>query len=136
MLKSSNATPRTLLIAGQVRTTPFARLMAPGFSLCANPWPLNTNPTGLNMTSASTFIATTNPSTADALQFWKGDTQAGATGYDGFWFFQNPKTFACWVSTRDATLQSQNDLLQLKAARAVFFNRHSTSSSVWVMPAP
>jgi YVTN family beta-propeller protein len=136
MLKSSSPTPRTLIVAGQVRTTPFARLVAPGSSLCANPWPLAASPAGLNMTRAAVFTATTNPATADALQFWKGDSQPGASGYEVSWFFQSPRSAACWVSTRDATLRSQNDLLLFKAGRAATLNRRSTASSVWVMPAP
>lgn len=136
MLKSSSAASRMLLMTGQVRTTPFARLVAPGASMVANPWPLNTTPTGLNMTSAATFTATTSPGTADALQFWKGDSQPDASGYDVFWFFQRPKALAGWVSSRDASVRSQNDLLPLKAARAAFINRRGTSSSVWMMPSP
>lgn len=136
MLKVSNTSSRTLVVAGQVRTTPFAQAVAPGFSLCANPWPLDASATGLNMTSATTFAATTNPGTADALQFWKGDSQPEASGYDGYWFFQNPRASACWVSSRDASLKSQNDQMLFKAARAAFLNRHSSASSVWVMPAP
>ncbi|OYW75945.1 MAG: hypothetical protein B7Z37_11130, partial [Verrucomicrobia bacterium 12-59-8] len=136
MLKSRSTTPRTLLLAGQVRTTPFARLVEPGSSLCANPWPLDASAASLNMTSATTFTATTNPGTADALQFWKGDSQPGTSGYDGYWFCQNPRTSASWVSTRDASLRTQNDLLLFKAGRAAFLNHRSSSSSVWVMPAP
>ncbi len=136
MLKSGSTSPRMLIITGQVRTTPFARLMSPGFSLFANPWPLAASASSLNMTSAANFTATTNPVTADALQFWKGDSQAGASGYDGFWFFQSPKGSPLWVSNRDATLRSQNDLLLFKTARAAILNRHSTTSSVWVVPAP
>jgi YVTN family beta-propeller protein len=136
MLKSSSTPPRTLVITGQVRTTPFARMESPGFSLFANPWPLAASATSLNMTSAAIFTATTSPATADALQFWKGDSQPGASSYDGFWFFQSPKGSPLWVSTRDATLRSQNDLLLFKAARAAILNRHSTTSSVWVVPAP
>lgn len=136
MLKSSSPASRTLVMTGQVRTTPFARQVAPGSSLFANPWPLNATPTGLNMTSAATFTGTTSPSTADALQFWKGDSQPGASGYDGFWFFQSARILGGWVSNRDATLRSQNDLLPLEAAKASFLIRRSTSTSVWVMPAP
>ncbi|WP_395742478.1 Ig-like domain-containing protein [Prosthecobacter sp.] len=136
MLKSAGSSASVLLITGQVRTTPFAHLISSGFSLLANPWPLPASATGLNMTSASSFTATTGPASADALQLWKGDSLAGASGYDGYWFFQSPRsaTAAAWVSSRDATLRSQNGLPLFKAGRAAYFTRHGSSSSVWVVP--
>lgn len=133
MLKCGGSTKGSLVITGQVRTTPFARLVVPGASLLAAPWPLASSPTSLNLT-APAFTATTNPATADVLQFWKGDSQAGANGYVGFWFFQKPQNTPVWVSTGDATLRSQSDLLLFKAGRAAVFMRRSTVSSVWVVP--
>ncbi|MCB1276944.1 PA14 domain-containing protein [Prosthecobacter sp.] len=136
LLKTGNSSPRALVMTGEVRTTPFARLLSPGFNLFANPWPLDATPSRLNMTDTSIFTATMNPGTADALQLWKGDSQPGSSGYDGYWLFQYPKASAIWTSTRDASLRSQNDILPLKAAHCAFLNRRSTLTSVWVMPAP
>ena len=136
MLKSSGTAARMLLVTGQVRTTPFVRLVTQGTSLFANPWPLAASPNGLKMTSTAIFTATTSPFTADALQLWQGDSRSGASGYDGFWFFRSPGPSALWVSTRDATLRSQNDQQLLKAARAAFRIRRSPLNSVWVIPMP
>ncbi len=136
LLKTGSSVPRSLVITGQVRTTPFARLVTPGYSLFANPWPLDASPSGLSMTSTAFFTPTTNPSTADAFQLWKGDSQPGASGYNGFWFFKSPSAPALWTSSGDASLRSQNDQMLFKAARAAFLNRRGTTTSVWVIPAP
>lgn len=136
MLKSSLITQRTLFVTGQVRTTPFARLATPGYSLFANPWPLDASPTSLGMADSTIFIATTNPATADTFQLWKGDTQPGTSGYSGFWLFGRSNAAATWVSTGDASLSSKNNLLLFKAARSAFLNRRGTTANVWVMPVP
>jgi DNA-binding beta-propeller fold protein YncE len=47
LLKTGNAAPRTLIMTGEVRTTPLARLVTPGFNLFANPWPLDATPVRL-----------------------------------------------------------------------------------------
>lgn len=136
LLKTSSSVTQSLVTTGQVRTTPFARLVTPGYGLFANPWPLDASPSGLNMTDTALFTPTTNPSTADAFQLWKGDSQPGASGYNGFWFFKSPSAPALWTSSGDASLRSQNDLPLFKATRAAFLNRRGTSTSVWLSPAP
>lgn len=137
MLKGTSATPRMLVMTGQVRTTPFARVVTPGLNLFCNPWPLDATPTRLGMMAAGSFNATTSPATADSLQVWKGDAQSGASGYDGWWLFQNPRgVTATWVSSRDATLASQNDVLVLKAGRGALLTRRGNVGAVWYVAAP
>lgn len=137
MLKGSSATPRTLVMTGQVRTTPFARVVTPGLNLFSNPWPLDATPTRLGMMAAVSFNATTSPGTADSLQVWKGDVQNGANGYDGWWLFQNPRGVeAVWVSSRDASLTSQNDVVVLKAGRGAVLTRRGSAAAVWRVGAP
>ncbi|MBE2286001.1 MAG: DUF1929 domain-containing protein [Prosthecobacter sp.] len=135
MLKSNNGAQKSLLITGQVRTTPFTTLATPGYSLFANPWPMDTSPAALNMT-ASVFAATTNPATADTFQLWKGDSQAGAGGYNGYWFFGRANRAAIWVSSGDATLVSKNQDVLFKAGRSAFLVRRGATSSMWQIPAP
>jgi hypothetical protein len=125
-----------VFISGQVRATPFARLQTPGYSLFANPWPLDTSPAGLNMTDITVFTPTTNPATADAFQLWKGDTQPGASGYNGYWFFRKPNSPSVWTASGDASLSSKNDESLFKTSRAAFLNQRNTASQVWLIPPP
>lgn len=136
LLKTALSTPRSLFITGQVRTTPFARTLTPGYSLIANPWPLDASPTALQMTDATVFTPTTNPSTADTFQLWKGDSQPGSSGYIGYWFFRRPNSPSVWTASGDASLSSKNDSPLFKATRAAFLNRRDATRRVWVMPAP
>jgi YVTN family beta-propeller protein len=136
LLKTGQPTPRTLFITGQVRTTRFAKTLPPGYSLFANPWPLDASPASLQMTGATVFTATANPSTADAIQFWKGDHQAGSSGYTGYWFFRRPNTLSVWTANGDASLRSKNDSPLFKASRAAFLNRRSASPVLWLLQAP
>ncbi|MDZ4401106.1 Ig-like domain-containing protein [Prosthecobacter sp.] len=136
LLKTGSTVARSIVVTGQVRTTPFAQLVTQGYSLLTSPWPLDASPFSLRMTDTTVFTATTNPTTADTFQLWKGDNQPGASGYNGYWFFQPPNTPAIWTSSGDASLRSQNDLLLLKTARAAFLNRRSATTGVWVIPAP
>jgi hypothetical protein len=88
------------------------------------------------MTGATVFTVTANPSTADAIQFWKGDHQAGSSGYTGYWFFRRPNTLSVWTANGDASLSSKNDSPLFKASRAAFLNRRATSPVLWLLPAP
>jgi hypothetical protein len=90
------------------------------------------------MNSANTFVATTSVSSADQLQLWKGDATTNASGYAGYWLFQKPgQLIPTWISTGDATLNSQNNVLLLRAGRATFIKAQAKANRpVWIIPAP
>jgi YVTN family beta-propeller protein len=137
MLQLASATPAPLLTTGGVRTTPFAHPLVAGYNLIANPWPLDTTPAQAGL-STPACIATTSFATADQLQLWKGDVTAGASGYLGYWLFQHPgQLIPTWVSTSDATLNSQNNATLLHAGRATFLKAQSKANRpVWIIPPP
>ncbi|MDZ4401118.1 Ig-like domain-containing protein [Prosthecobacter sp.] len=137
MLQLASTAPAPLLITGSVRTTPFARVLPGGYSLFANPWPLDTTPARAGLTSG-TFVASTSFATADQLQLWKGDATAAATGYLGYWLFQMPGQLGpIWVSTSAATFSSQNNATLLKSGRATFIKAQTKANRpVWIIPAP
>ena len=137
MLQIASAAPTPLLITGSVRTTPFACPLPVGYSLIANPWPLDTTPARAALT-APAFIASADITTADQLQLWAGDASAAATGYTGYWFFQMPgQLLPLWIANGDTTPLSQNNATLLKAGRATFIKAQpSASRPVWIIPAP
>jgi YVTN family beta-propeller protein len=138
MLQIANPSPLPLLATGSVRTAPFARSLQAGYNLLANPWPLDATPAQAGMNSANTFVATTSVSSADQLQLWKGDATTNASGYAGYWLFQKPgQLIPTWISTGDATLNSQNNVLLLRAGRATFIKAQAKANRpVWIIPAP
>lgn len=135
MLKSSNGTQKSLLVTGQVRTTPFAHRATSGHSLFTPPWPLDASPADLSMT-VPFFAATTNPGTADTFQIWKGDSQPGTSGYNGFWFFARPGSPTAWVSSGDATLKSKSHSPVFKTGRSAVLVRRDSNPGVWLMAKP
>ncbi len=137
MLQLAGASPSPLLFTGSVRTTPFARVLTSGYNLVANPWPVDSTPNATGLTSGA-FVATTSFATADQLQLWKGDANATASGYTGFWLFQMPgQIIPLWVPTGDATLRSQNNANLLRAGRATFIKAQlKANRPVWIIPVP
>ncbi|MFO1482182.1 MAG: Ig-like domain-containing protein [Verrucomicrobiaceae bacterium] len=136
LLQTASTTTRSLFVAGQVRTTPFARRLLPGYQSLASPWPLDLSPATAGMLDTTVFTATRNPSTADTLQLWKGDSQPGTSGYTGYWFFLKPNAPAQWTVSGDAALTPVNNTPLLKATRGIFLNVRGASPKTWVIPAP
>ncbi len=138
MLQIANASPAPLLATGSVRTTAFARPLQAGYNLLANPWPLDVAPAQAGMISASAFVSSTSISSADQLQLWKGDAAVVGSGYAGYWLFQKAGQLTpTWISSGDATLASQNNVLLLRAGRATFIKAQAKANRpVWMIPAP
>ena len=137
MLQIARAGPSPLLTTGSVRTTSFARPLLSGYNLFANPWPLDTTPAQVGLTSLA-FVGGISPASADQLQIWKGDDSASATGYLGYWLFQFPgQMVPFWVSSSDTSLFSQNYVHLLHAGRATFIKvQPKAGRPVWMIPPP
>ncbi len=137
MLQIASASPAPLLSTGSVRTTSFARPLKAGYNLFANPWPLDASPAQAKMTS-SPFLASLLLSASSQMQFWKGDTTAGVSGYLACWLLQMPgQPVPIWISMSSASTTSQNNAPLLRAGRATFIKMPQTASpSVWIIPPP
>lgn len=140
MLNAASAAPQAVVFTGSVRTTPFARVLpaTAGYTLLANPWPINTTPATAGMTGPS-FVPGSTVANADQIQLWAGDASPTATGgYLGYWLSQIPgQPSATWLSTTGATNAPQNDMPLLSAGRATFLKTMAVANrAVWVIPAP
>lgn len=137
MLQITAAAPQPVIFTGTVRTNAFVALQPSGYSLFANPWPVNATPAAIGMTT-SVFVGSNAVATADQIQLWAGDTNPTASDYTGFWLLQHSaQATPTWVSTIDAKLASQNNVLLLSAGRATFLkSRPIANRPTWTIPAP
>jgi hypothetical protein len=119
---------------GVVRSTPVPVPLVSGPSLLANPWPVVASPNSLGLRLEDGFNGATTPDGADQAQIWRGDVDAGATGFD-LYYLLRAGAFQFWVAGGDASLTSFSDAPLVAPTRAVFLQLR-TNQPAFSMPVP
>jgi uncharacterized protein (TIGR02597 family) len=108
----------TLPVAGQVRTTAFVMPLKAGNQLTGTGYPFAQSPVqrGLNTPA---FTASAEPTTADRLRLWIGDTTPGASGYVSYYLKQTASG-PQWTPESGEAPTSQNEAPLFQPFRATF----------------
>ncbi len=124
----------TLTPNGMVRDHAFACPLPVGTSLCSTGWPMDFNPTQLNLNVANGFTGAATAILADQIQIWRGDSNTALQGYDSYFLLQ-VSSLQKWVAQGDARLLSLNLVSLIKTQRA-FFLRSRAGNPGWVQSCP
>lgn len=119
--------PKSMTLTGYARLNPFRRLLKAGHNFLALPRPADATPLQLDLTTEVGFIPSTRLTSADQLQLWTGDSQAGATTYTTYWL-RGSAASANWVLQTDANNTSVSETLNLPANKAFFLKTMPTST--------
>lgn len=125
------SSPKTIAFTGSVRMDPFARKLSPGHNLIANPWPLDTSPTAVNLTLQNGFTGTLRPTTSDQIQLWNG------VGYTSYWLINGGTTWRHWTAMDSASLEDYGSLKLLRSRSATFLKVQEPSTRTpWIVNVP
>ena len=130
----------TLVAFGEVRENKFILPLRAGANLVGGGFPSNQSATGTGsreMDLAHGFRGGLLPSTTDLVSVWKGDSTAGATGYDDYFPYQTttPTPLCKWVKVGDATLAPQDSELLFLGDCSVFISTQNTLQA-YTLPCP
>jgi YVTN family beta-propeller protein len=125
-------TPVSITFSGIVRQNAVALPLKTGAQLVANVWPAGMSPNSLGLTAANGFVGSQNPSTADQIHIWQGDSKIGAAGYLTYYLLKS-NTLQQWTSTGDAALANQNISMLLPIMRAGFI-KSTTDKPIFLSP--
>ncbi len=118
LLIQPRAQALTLPVAGQVRTTAFVMPLKADNQLIGTGYPIAQSPLERGLTSAA-FTASAEPTTADRLRLWAGDTTPGATGYTSH-YLKMTATGPEWTPESGDAPTRQNEAPLFQPFRATF----------------
>ena len=119
---------------GKVRTNDYVQPLPLGSTLVGGGWPMDQSPDGRAMSTTTAFAASRNPSYADKVLHWVGDTQAGSNAYRASTYLLLSGV-PRWSSESDVTLQPLNGSAIFKSLRATFYKIQSPKPN-YTMPLP
>jgi hypothetical protein len=141
----------TMLGYGEVRDNAFIRPLCKGLNLVGGGYPLTQSATGtasrqMNLINPVTpdlpvvFFGSRDFKTADSFFVWKGDTSAGATGYETYFLLRknpapaDPGVFK-WVTAGDSALTNMDAAPLFLGDRSVFI-RAASDLHAYKTPSP
>ena len=136
----SKAQSVDLLMVGIVREWDFACPLGIGYNLVGSGYPEDQSPDDRDMDDQY-FLGTTDPATADQIEFWMSDgATTGVEAYNSH-FRVNAGPYNYWTTQEDSTLPNENTDDLFKIQRAAFINsingnNKSAPTEVWLWPAP
>ncbi|MBL9113959.1 MAG: DNRLRE domain-containing protein [Verrucomicrobiaceae bacterium] len=122
------------VFVGKVRTNDYVQPLPLGSTLVGGGWPMDQSPDGRAMSTTTGFGPSRNPSYADKVLHWVGDTQPGSNAYRATAYLLLggvPR----WSSESDVTLQPLNASPIFKSLHATFFKIQSAKPT-YTMPLP
>jgi hypothetical protein len=119
--------PKSMTLTGYARLNPFRRVLKAGHNFLAMPRPVDATPLQLDLTTEVGFIPSNRLTSADQLQLWTGDSQAGGTAYTTYWL-RGSAASANWVLQTDVNNSSVSNTLKLPANKAFFLKIMPTST--------
>ena len=116
----------TITTIGNVRSSAFVQPLRAGYNLVSEPYPDLRSPSGRQMLVDDGFVGSLDPSAADQIQIWRGDSENGI-GYDGYFLLDAGAegTFRYWTDLSNAALQNRNDTKLFHPNRAAFIRRNA-----------
>jgi hypothetical protein len=130
--------PHSFTWTGEVRDHAFRLAVLPGSQLIASGYPNAVSPADLGLLPASPLIAADQPSLADNLKLWLGDSQPGTSGYHSLFLKSaaQPQLPATWSDAQSAVDQDFTHSLLLPRSNALFFARQPTEPILLIQTSP
>ncbi len=112
----------TLVVTGYVRERGFVQRLHPGYNFLASATPLTMSPESRDLRVAHGLIGDSDPARADQIQFWLGDENDGAPGYEGYFLLDTGGLEGgYWTGIQDAQLTNEDATLLFRGDRGFFF---------------
>ncbi|MEM7385176.1 MAG: peroxidase family protein [Verrucomicrobiota bacterium] len=124
---------RRQLIHGLIRENPFRSERAEGYSLLGSPWPITHSPTERGLGPETGFTAHNDPTRADQIQMWAGDSRIGDASYEGY-FLLSLGDESFWTANSSADLQNQNTQRLFAPNRGFFLRLNQAEDMVSPVP--
>jgi protocatechuate 3,4-dioxygenase beta subunit len=123
------------VIAGQVRTTPFAMPLKLGYNLVGAVFPGVQTISDRGMDNTDVFRGHAESTRADQILLWRGDFAPGKNGYQSYFFLDLEQPFQFWTGISDVHLHSVNyDELFGPTSAAFYLSRREHSD--WIIRPP
>ena len=112
----------TLTQTGLVRDSTFRQPLTVGYNLVAAGYPIAQSPSQRRTDIAGGFLGSLNPADADQIQIWRGDTDATASGYEGYFLLDagDGSPYRYWTDLGNAALTNRDNDTIFHPGRAAF----------------
>lgn len=127
-------TPQTVVWHGMVRANAFACPLAVGANFIGSAYPMGQSPATRGMTTANGFRGNRDPTQADSLLFWNGNTSTQAMAYFTHYLLSFG-SLQQWTELNNASLLNENHILMFKPASGVIYKMRGPLPS-YIMPPP
>ena len=124
---------------GVVREWDIACPLAVGYNLVGSAYPVDQSPDDRDMDD-NYFTGTTDPWTADQIEFWMSDgAPCGLEGYDSH-FRVDTGDSTHWTTQENSSLATEDLIEMFKIQRGAFINSRlgnaKTKAGAWIWPVP
>ncbi|MGK0189877.1 MAG: putative repeat protein (TIGR03806 family) [Verrucomicrobiales bacterium] len=116
--------PTEIFVSGEVRSNAFIQNLKAGYNLVAGGYPLTASPRDRAMTLENGFLGEVDPSQADQIQIWNGDTAVHLQGFNGYFLLDAGQgtEFRYWTDLSNAALADQSNKRLFRYDRAAFIH--------------